>query len=140
MACGSDSPTTTGDPTLADVVGVEVSGDDGGYTFAVSVRSHETGCDRYADWWEVLAADGSLVYRRILAHSHPTEQPFTRTGGPVAVGADDVVWVRAHLAPGGYGGAVFTGTAAGGLVEGTLPVGLGDGVESAEPQPAGCAF
>ena len=90
--------------TLADVTAVTVAGDTGAYTFSVTIASPDTGCDQYADWWEVVTEDGELLYRRILAHSHAGEQPFTRSGGPVKIDPETVVWVHAHLAPGGYGG------------------------------------
>lgn len=100
---------------MADVTEVAVTGEPGGYTFAVTIRSDETGCEQYADWWEVLTDDGELVFRRILNHSHPDEQPFTRTGGPVDVSASDPLWVRAHLHPAGYTGRIARGTAESGF-------------------------
>ncbi|MEM9865378.1 MAG: hypothetical protein AAF938_27480 [Myxococcota bacterium] len=105
----------------------------------VTVQSPDTGCDGYADWWEVLRSDGSLAYRRILAHSHVDEQPFTRSGGPLGVGETDRIYVRAHFSTTGYGGQALVGT----LSEGFTPaerVPTAAGVESAEPQPDGCAF
>ena len=67
---------------FADVVAVVASGESGAYRFAVSVVSPDTGCDRFADYWEVVTPTGALVYRRVLLHSHVDEQPFVRTGGP----------------------------------------------------------
>jgi hypothetical protein len=124
----------------ADVQAVAPSDVAGAYNFAVTVKSPETGCDRYADWWEVLDTDGSLLYRRILEHSHPGEQPFTRDGGPVTVKADQEVVVRAHMAPGGYGGQAMRGTAGGTFAAWAAPPGFGDAAEKATPQPPGCAF
>ena len=80
----------------ADVIGVQVSGAPGAYQFNVTIKSPDTGCQQYADWWEVVSEDGRLLYRRVLLHSHVDEQPFTRSGGPVPIQADTVVWVRAH--------------------------------------------
>jgi hypothetical protein len=62
-----------------------------------------------------VSEDGRLLYRRILMHSHPDEQPFTRPGGPVAIDAETTVIVRAHLVPTGYGGAVMRGSVARGF-------------------------
>ena len=124
----------------ADVRGVAVSGDPGRYTFAVTVRSPDEGCERYANWWEVIDENGALVYRRILGHSHVDEQPFTRSGGPVEVAEDQRVFVRAHLHPTGYGGVVFAGTVGGGFAEVEVPREFGTELETASPQPTGCAF
>jgi len=111
------------------------------YTFEVTLRSPDTGCEQYANWWEVVRPDGTLVYRRILAHSHPGEQPFARSGGPVAIAADDEVIVRGHMHPGGYGGAAFRGSAAGGFaVDVSVGASFAADLASAEPQSTGCAF
>jgi hypothetical protein len=125
---------------VANVTGVAVSGGASNYTFAVTLESPDTGCDQYANWWEVLDEDGALLYRRILGHSHVDEQPFTRTGGPVEIAADQVVFVRAHMDPGGYGGEVFSGSASAGFERATNLPTIDAAVESADPQPTGCAF
>lgn len=125
---------------VADVVSIEVTGDPNAYQFSVEIASPDAGCDQYADWWEVLTEEGKLVYRRILAHSHVDEQPFVRSGGPVAVKADTVVLVRAHMHPGGYGGSVMKGTVQAGFEQVELGSDLAPGVESEPPQPTGCAF
>jgi len=124
----------------ANVVSVSASGEPGAYAFTVGVLSHDSGCDAYADWWEVVGEDGTLIYRRILEHSHPGEQPFRRSGGPVDVQPDTVVWVRAHMAPGGYDGALMRGSVAGGFVQATPAAGFAAGLEKATPLPTGCAF
>jgi hypothetical protein len=138
----SDAPATevTDETAVADVTAVRTTGDAGAYTFYVTIRSDETGCDRYADWWEVLSEDGELLYRRILGHSHPSEQPFERSGGPVAVAADQQVLVRAHLAPGGYVGQVMQGSADGGFEVTEVADGFAAELEDDAPQPDGCAF
>lgn len=98
------------------------------------------GCARYADWWEVLTEDGQLVYRRILAHSHTDEQPFARSGGPVAATRTQRLVVRAHMSVGGYGGQAFSGTVAQGLEASALAPTFAADVADAPPQPDGCAF
>jgi hypothetical protein len=80
------------------------------------------------------------VYRRILAHSHGEEQPFVRSGGPVTITPETVVVVRAHMHPGGYGGAAFKGSVAGGFAEVEIGADFAEGVEQSPPQPDGCAF
>ena len=142
-SCASPSSAETPAPTGGDVevTSARATGSPGAYSFSVEVRSAETGCDAYADWWEVIDADGqTLHYRRILAHSHVDEQPFTRSGGPVAVGADDEVVVRAHFNPSGYGRVALKGSVSGGFAPVTLPEGFGASLGDAAPQPSGCAF
>jgi hypothetical protein len=128
------------DAVVADVISVEVTGDPNAYRFSVGIASPDTGCDQYADWWEVLTQEGELIYRRILAHSHVNEQPFVRSGGPVAIEPDTVVWVRAHMHPGGYGGRVMKGTVQAGFEVVDLDTDFAPDVGSKPPQPTGCAF
>ena len=148
-------PTTTPEPevptatlppeddavvALADVISVEASGEPGAYRFSVGIRSPDTGCDQYADWWEVVSEEGELIYRRVLLHSHVDEQPFVRSGGPINIEADTVVWVRAHMNTGGYGGAAFRGSVGEGFAEAALDVAFAAELEGEPPLPDGCAF
>lgn len=132
----------TGSPEdeLAVVSAVEVSGEAGAYTFAVTIESEETGCDQYVDWWEVASEEGDLLYRRILAHSHVDEQPFTRSGGPVSVEADQTVIVRLHLYPQGYSTQAVRGNVSKGLMPTAIPADFAPELAEAEPQPGGCEF
>ena len=126
---------------FADVIAVQATGEPGDYLFSVAVSSQDSGCERYADWWEVVRPDGQLVYRRVLAHSHATEQPFTRSGGPVAVRSDDPLIVRAHMNVDGYGGVAMRGTVAGGFTpDSTIGDQFSAQLASAAPLPDGCAF
>lgn len=125
---------------MADVVSVAVRGSEGAYTFDVGVRSPDIDCTRFADWWEVVRPDGSLVYRRILNHSHPDEQPFVRDGGPIPASATEELIVRAHLDPTGYGGAVFRGNAVDGFLAATLDAGFATDLQAADPLPTECWF
>lgn len=134
------SPSATPPGPYAGVTAVTVSGEPGAYQFSVTVASPDTGCEQYADWWEVLSEDGRLLYRRVLLHSHVDEQPFTRSGGPVPVTADTVVVVRAHMSNGGYGGAAFTGSVDRGFEAVEPGAGFAPDVEALPPQPEGCAF
>lgn len=125
---------------FADVFSVQVTGNPGTYQLAVEVFSPDTGCDQFADWWEVFSEDGQLLYRRILLHSHVTEQPFVRSGGPVDISADAVVYVRAHMNTVGYGGTLMRGTVQDGFKPAEAEAGLGSGLERVPPQPEDCAF
>lgn len=110
----------------------------GQYTFAVTVESPDTGCEQYADWWEVLSEDGELLYRRILAHSHVNEQPFQRSGGPVPASSDQILIVRAHMNSKGYGTQAMQGSIASGFQETQLAPEFGTDVEAKPPQPSTC--
>ena len=125
---------------VADVVSVQAKGSAGAYQFSVEVSSPDTGCEQYADWWEVLDEQGQLLYRRILAHSHTSEQPFVRSGGPVAIDPETPVWVRAHMHPGGYGGVAFRGSVEDGFSEAQPEPDFAAGVADQSPLPDGCAF
>jgi hypothetical protein len=123
-----------------NVLSVQVTGNPGAYQFAVELASPDTGCEQYADWWEVVSADGELLYRRILLHSHVDEQPFTRSGGPVEIDANTTVYVRAHMNTTGYGGKILTGTVRDGFEPAEVEAGFGSGLERDPPQPEDCAF
>ncbi|MFY0689264.1 MAG: hypothetical protein JXQ90_18990 [Cyclobacteriaceae bacterium] len=144
LACANDLPdeNSTDDPSteFADVVEVVVSGEPGAYQFSVTLESPDTGCDQYADWWEVVSSDGALLYRRILTHSHVEEQPFTRSGSPVAIATDQEVWVRAHMKNRGYGGITFYGNAVDGFAKRDMPVDFATSLGQEAPLPDGCRF
>lgn len=80
----------------------------GTYTFDVTVRSADTGWDKYADQWEVATADGSVLGVRLLAHPHVEEQPFTRSQSGIVI-PDEIarVIVRARDSVEGFCGAVM---------------------------------
>jgi hypothetical protein len=94
----------------ADVIDVKVSrGGDARYNFDVTIRSNDRGWDHYADAFEILAPDGTLLGRRILLHPHVEEQPFTRDLYGVEIPPDlGQVTIRARHRPAGYDGEVLT--------------------------------
>jgi len=139
-ATTTTSTTSTTPVVFADVEAVLVTGEEGDYTFSVTLRSGDEGCEAYADWWEVLSSDGTLLYRRILNHSHVEEQPFTRSGGPISVVASDVVLVRAHRHPTGYGGQAMEGRPDGSFVAVELPSNFAAELETTEPLPEDCWY
>ena len=124
----------------ADVIAVKTGGMEGAYSFTVTIKSPDTGCDQYANWWEVLSEDGQLLSRRILFHSHAGEQPFSRSGGPVSISANEKVWVRAHMNNSGYGGQMMTGSVTDGFQKARQLPDLPPALEKAAPQPGACAF
>lgn len=141
----SENPQETSVPAnqitaFSDVLSVQVSGQPGAYQFAVEIASPDTGCEQYADWWEVVSQDGQLLYRRILLHSHVNEQPFVRSGGPVGISADKPVYVRAHMSTQGYGGLLVTGSVQDGFKSVEVEAGFGSNLERVPPQPEDCTF
>ena len=138
-----DPPTPTSPPAstgLADVIAVSVSGVPGDYSLSVTISSPDTGCRSYADWWEVVSAEGGLLTRRVLLHSHVDEQPFTRSGGPIDAQPDDTLIIRAHMSEGGYGGATMQGTVADGFSMVEYSPEFQSHLETQEPLPSDCAF
>lgn len=126
--------------SFADVLSVRVTGNPGGYQFGAEITSPDTGCEQYTDWWEVIREDGELLYRRILLHSHVDEQPFVRSGGPVEIQADSIVYIRAHMNSAGYGGLVLRGSVHSGFESVEMEAGFGSALERLPPQPEDCAF
>ncbi len=144
-------PIGSRDEVYANVTAVTVTGEPMNYSFSVTVESADVDCSQYADWWEVLGEDGTLIYRRILTHSHTDDNgttdadapgnSFTRSGGPVEAGAAQNLYVRAHMSIGGYRGDTLGGSVQGGFgLAATLPKDFAAVVEVAPPQPEGCSF
>lgn len=125
---------------VADITDVSVTGNANSYTFAVTIASPDTGCDQYANWWEVISLDGQLIYRRVLGHSHINEQPFTRTGGPVNISANLEVMVRAWMHPTGYGGKIYKGSVANGFECTVLSGEFAKALSQQQPLPTSCPF
>ena len=124
----------------ANVTAVTTQGISGAYRFSVTLKSDETGCEQYADWWEVLSEGGELLYRRILVHSHLDTQPFTRSGGKVVIKPSDVVYVRGHMNKVGYVGDVFKGSVKEGFKIVINVPNFDKSIEKQKPLPNGCAF
>jgi len=125
-------------PPRADVLAVEVFGGDGVYTFVVTIRSDDASCDAWTDWWEIVDFRGHLVHRELLAGPATSEQPFTSSGGPVAVAADEPLVIRAHFHPEGYGGDGLIGTVEEGFIPARIDPGFASRLATARPQPEGC--
>ena len=75
----------------------------------MTVRHADTGWDHYANRWDVLAPDGTILGTRTLFHPHENEQPFTRslTGVSIPDGVTSVT-IRAHDSLHGASGREFT--------------------------------
>lgn len=99
----------------ADVVGVKLrpGAAAGQWSFDVTVRSRDRGWDYYAERFEIVAPDGTILGTRVLLHPHEDEQPFTREVDNVRIPADvRSVAVRAWMKRGSQlraaGGETFT--------------------------------
>ena len=94
----------------ADVIEVDLEYEgENSFGFQVTVHHKDEGWNHYANKWEVVAPDGTVLGTRILQHPHVNEQPFTRSFSgvkiPEGIGA---VTIRAHDSVHGYGGDVIT--------------------------------
>jgi len=124
----------------ANITAVATKGTEKAYHFSVTIKSDETGCAQYANWWEVLSEKGDLLYRRILIHSHPNMQPFTRRGGYVKIKKDDIVYVRAHMNKLGYVGDIFKGSVKNGFEKVEETIEFNKKIEKQTPLPKGCLY
>ena len=82
---------------------------DGTYNFDVTVRHADSGWEHYANRWDVVGPDGTVLGTRVLLHPHVDEQPFTRSLGGIEVpdGVNSVI-IRAHDSVHKLGGKQFT--------------------------------
>jgi len=96
----------------ADVEFVRAVYNGSSWTFHVTVRHLDTGWDDYADGWDVVLPDGTVLkpdsssaFTRLLLHPHENEQPFTRSQSNIII-PDGItqVTVRAHDLVDGFGG------------------------------------
>jgi hypothetical protein len=93
----------------ADVLEVRAERTGDTWRFTVTVAHDDAGWAHYADRWDVLAPDGTLLGSRVLLHPHDNEQPFTRSLGGVAIPAGiREVTIRAHDKIHGLGGKTVT--------------------------------
>jgi len=111
-----------GDPVMyssdanADVEFVRAVNNGETWTFHVTVRHPDTGWEDYADGWDVVLPDGTVLkansddpFTRLLLHPHENEQPFTRSQSGLTIPEEVTqVTVRAHDLVDGFGGAEVT--------------------------------
>jgi len=77
------SIVTSGD---VEIVNVEVVCSSS-CTFSVTLKHGDEGWDHYANQWDVMLMDGTLLKSRVLYHPHVDEQPFTRSLSGVRIPA-----------------------------------------------------
>jgi N-acetylmuramoyl-L-alanine amidase len=92
-----------------DVIGAEVTGRGGTYSFDVTISSSYDSGQRYADAFRIIGDDGFVYGIRELLHDHANEQPFTRLLGSVEI-PDTVrsVTVEARDQVYGWGGQTIS--------------------------------
>lgn len=86
------------------------------WTFHVTVRHPDTGWEDYADGWDVILPDNTIIkpdesapFTRLLLHPHENEQPFTRSQSGIVIPSEvTTVTVRAHDLVDGFGGQTVT--------------------------------
>ena len=80
----------------ADVVDASAGKSGETWTVSATIRHADTGWDHYADKFEVIAPNGTVLGTRMLAHPHVNEQPFTRSLSGLNIPEDvDRIFVRA---------------------------------------------
>ena len=102
----------TGSPADADVTFVRAVDQGESWTFHVTVAHADTGWEDYADGWDVVLPDGTVLkpdpespFTRLLLHPHVEEQPFTRSQRGILIPGDvTTIIVRAHDLVDGFGG------------------------------------
>ena len=97
----------------ADVLFVQaLETEKGVWTFNVTVSHPDTGWKDYANGWDVVLPDNTVLkttskdeFTRVLWHPHETEQPFTRGQHGLKIPAGvEKIRVRAHDLVSGFGG------------------------------------
>ena len=62
----------------ADVLAAKATRSNGqAWRVSATIKHDDAGWDHYANGFEVLAPDGSVLATRVLHHPHVNEQPFT---------------------------------------------------------------
>ncbi len=77
------------------------------YRIDTTVKHEDTGWQHYANAWEVLDEDGSIIDTRVLLHPHVNEQPFTRSMTLVIPKKMKRVTIRAKDLVHAYGGKEY---------------------------------
>ncbi len=105
---GGGCDDTCGRRDGADVIGATITDDGGTFTITATVRSTDTGWDKYADAWQVRDGEGNVFGERVVTHPHENEQPFTRIQSGIVIpeGLEEVT-IAARDSVAGFCGEVF---------------------------------
>lgn len=105
MLSSMNAPLSAGEVDVVDAK-AQCSGS---CRFDVTLLHADSGWDHYANRWEVLAPDGTVLGTRVLHHPHVREQPFTRSLGGISIPAEiSEVRIRAYDSMHGNGGREIT--------------------------------
>ena len=92
----------------ADVIAASADPVADGFRVSATIRHADEGWDHYADAFEVLGPDGTVLATRTLHHPHVEEQPFTRSVTVVVPEGIATLTVRARDSVHGLGGTEVT--------------------------------
>lgn len=94
LAAVLSSPLHAG---VADVVDVTITKvGDSTFRINATLLHEDTGWDHYADRWDVVTPDGTVLGSRVLHHPHVNEQPFTRSLTLTLSPSITTVTIQAH--------------------------------------------
>ncbi len=107
FTCAISSMSQAGEPSVLDATATANA--NGTYVISATIFHKDEGWKHYANKFDVLGEDGSVLATRTLYHPHVDEQPFTRTISNVAVPVGTTtVTIRAHDSVHGNGSRTFT--------------------------------
>ena len=98
-------PVVAGEADIIDASAQRV-GDQ--WRISATIRHADTGWDHYANGFEIVGPDGTVLGTRVLYHPHVEEQPFTRSHTMAIPDGVAEVIVRALDSVHGGGGAEMT--------------------------------
>ncbi|MDJ0704010.1 MAG: tetratricopeptide repeat protein [Leptolyngbyaceae cyanobacterium MO_188.B28] len=143
-------------PTLIEgavVLQTEVTGNEGNYSFEVTIQSPDQNCTYHTNWWEILTPEGDLIKRQTLDNPHGDQASWSSQLSSVDVQPDQTLLIRAHFQGGyidnggnfslnssfsGYNNQALGGSINEGFQIVRLPATFAPWLEDAEPQPTEC--
>jgi len=99
-------PVLAGEADVLDATAERVGGDQ--WRISATVQHADTGWDHYANGFEIVAPDGTVLGTRVLYHPHVEEQPFTRSHTLAIPAGIAEITIRALDSVHGGGGAAVT--------------------------------
>ncbi len=92
----------------ADVIDAKATRAGSDWRIDATIRHADTGWDHYANGFEILGPDGTVLGTRVLFHPHVEEQPFTRSHTLTIPDGITTITIRATDSVHGTGGAEVT--------------------------------